>query len=159
MPQVVWCRKPLSKTKKVLYVLVLPAMDKDKPPLPITELITSSHSIPSISHRLMEFKRKLSYTTKRRIRQVETDYSWTLINSVLLSFNKENISVYLTRAFEIVSGQTEQSPNFTVLHLCSAYIVKAVSQAFGKKTGDRHTRICNIQFCLPLQLHKYAGSP
>lgn len=115
-------------------------MRKDKPPLPVTEMITNSHSIPSISHWLMEFKRKLSYTTKRRIRQVETDYSWALINSVLLSFNKENISVYLTRAFEMVSGQTERIPSFTVLHLGSAHIMKAVSPAFGKKTGDRGTQ-------------------
>ena len=85
----------------------------------------------------MEFQRKLSYTTKRRITQVETDYSWALINSVLLSFNKENISIYLIRAFEIVSGQTEQIPKFTVLHLCSAHIIKAASKAFGRKTGDR----------------------
>lgn len=115
-------------------------MRKDKPPLPVTEMITNSHSIPSISHWLMEFKRKLSYTTKRRIRQVETDYSRALINSVLLSFNKENISVYLTRAFEMVSGQTERIPSFTVLHLGSAHIMKAVSPAFGKKTGDRGTQ-------------------
>ena len=127
-----------DQNKRVLYyALVLPGMGKDKPPLPVTELLTNSHSIPSISYWLMEFERKLSYTTKRRITQVETDYSWALINSVLLSFNKENISMYLIRAFEIVSGQTEQIPKFTVLHLCSAHIMKAVSQAFGRKTGDR----------------------
>ena len=127
-----------DQNKRVLYyALVLPGMGKDKPPLPVTELITNSHSIPSISYWLMEFQRKLSHTTKRRITQVETDYSWALINSVLLSFNKENISMYLIRAFGIVSGQSEQIPKFTVLHLCSAHIMKAVSQAFGRKTGDR----------------------
>ncbi|XP_030590058.1 uncharacterized protein LOC115783395 [Archocentrus centrarchus] len=112
-------------------------MGKDKPPLPVTELITNSHSIPSISHWLMEFKRKLSHKTKIQISQVETDYSWALINSVLISFNKEDISVYLARAFNIVHGRTTGMTNFTVLHLCSAHIVKAVTQAFGRKTSDR----------------------
>lgn len=94
-------QKVFDQNKQLLYyALVLPDMGKDKPPLPVTEMITNSHSIPSISHWLMEFKRELSYTTKRRIKQVKTDYSWALINSVLLSFNKENISVYLTRALK-----------------------------------------------------------
>ena len=51
-----------DQNKRVLYyALVLPGMGKDKPPLPVTEMITNSHSIPSIYHWLMEFQRKLSY--------------------------------------------------------------------------------------------------
>lgn len=148
-----------DQNKQVLYyALVLPGMGKNKPPLPVTEMVTNSHSIPSISHWLLEFKRKLSYTTKRRIAQVETDYSWALINSVLLSFNKENISVYLDRAFELVSGQTETIPSFTVLHLCSAHILKAVTQGFGKKNRRQRPKgVCNVHFCIPPQLHSYAG--
>ncbi|XP_027888726.1 uncharacterized protein LOC114154119 isoform X2 [Xiphophorus couchianus] len=117
--------------------MVLPGMGKDKPPLPITELLTNSHTVPSISHWLMEFNRKLTHTTKIKIAQIETDYSWALINSVLLAFNKEDISQYLHRAFEIVHEHKVVMKNFTVLHLCSAHIMKAVTQAFGKKTRDR----------------------
>ncbi len=105
----------------------------------------------------MKFRRKLSHTTKRRRAQVETDDSWALINSVLLSFNKENISVYLARAFEIVSGQTAPIPIVTVLH--HEGCVTSTWQKNKIKRRQRHTRECNIQFCLPLKLHKYACSP
>ncbi|XP_028988701.1 uncharacterized protein LOC114845072 isoform X2 [Betta splendens] len=128
-----------DQDKRVLYyALVLPGMGKDKPPLPVAELISNSHSIPTISYWLMEFRRKLCYATKRRIAQIETDHSWALINSVLLSFNKENISVYLDRAFESIYSSTLQKiPAFTVVHICSAHIMKTVAQAFGKKTADK----------------------
>lgn len=37
-----------------------------------------------------------------------------------------------------MSEQNNQIPNFTVLHLCSAHILKAVSQAFGgKKNAEK----------------------
>lgn len=54
---------------------------------------------PMITFWLMQFLRKLSQYTKLRNLKVETGYSWALIQSVLLSFNKENISNYLDRAF------------------------------------------------------------
>ena len=131
-------QKVPHQSKRVLYyALVLPGMGKDKPPLPVAEFVTNSHSVPSISHWLMEFNRRLSHITGRKIAQIETDYSWALMNSVLISFNHEDVSAYLCRAFEIVSGQLKVIPKFTVLHLCSAHILKAVSQAFGRTTSDR----------------------
>lgn len=131
-------QKVPNQSKRVLYyALVLPGMGKDKPPLPVAEFVTNSHSVPSITHWLMEFKRRLSHITRRKIAQIETDYSWALMNSMLISFNQEDVSAYLCRAFQIVSGQSKDIPNFTVLHLCSAHILKAVSQAFGRTTSDR----------------------
>ena len=127
-----------DQNKKVLYyALVLPGMGKDSPPLPVTELVSNSHSVPAISHWLMEFKRKLSNQTKKQIAQVETDHSWAMINSALIAFNKENVSVYLDRAYEIGMGQNKEIPTFTVLHLCSAHILKAVLQTLVKQTTEK----------------------
>ena len=130
---------PNQKKRVLYYALVLPGMGKDKPPVPISELITNQHSIPTLTYWLMETLRKVSKCTSRRVQQVETDYSWALMDSVLLSFNKETISAYLERAHEVIAIQKTNSDlhKFSVLHLCSAHIVKAVSQGFGKRTQDK----------------------
>lgn len=115
-------------------------MGKNKPLLPVSELLTNQHSIPNLSFWLLETLRKLGQITSCYVHQVETDYSWALIGSVLLAFNKETVGAYLERAHRIVSNNCLQSvdlPNFTVLHLCSSHILKAVRQSFAKKTNNK----------------------
>ena len=132
--------KVTGQTKRVLYYcLTLPGGGQNAPPLPVCEMLTNEHSIPPITFWLMQFLRKLSQYTKLRVNQVETDYSWALLQSVLLAFNKESITSYLDRAFAICSKLKtwKDIKMFTVLHLCSAHIIKAVSQAIGRKTTDK----------------------
>lgn len=85
-----------SQPKRVLYyALVLPGMGKNMPPLPVSELVSNQHSIPTLTYWLMETLRALGQITSCHIHQVETDFSWGLISSVLLAFNKESILLYL----------------------------------------------------------------
>ncbi|KAF3837194.1 hypothetical protein F7725_004658 [Dissostichus mawsoni] len=109
------------------------------PPLPVSEMLTNEHSIPPITFWLMQFLRKLSQYTKIKVHQVETDYSWALLQSVLLSFNKESIVSYLDRAFAICSKlkSWKEIRMLTVLHICSAHVLKAVAQSIGRKTADK----------------------
>ncbi|KAL0148728.1 hypothetical protein M9458_055906, partial [Cirrhinus mrigala] len=115
-------------------------MGKNKPPLPVSELLTNQHSIPNLSFWLLETLRKLGQITSCHVHQVETDYSWALIGSVRLAFNKETAGAYLERTHRIVSNSCLQSvdlQNFTVLHLCSSHILKAVCQSFARKTNNK----------------------
>ncbi len=77
-----------------------------------------------------------------KIHQVETDYSWALIQSVMLAFNKEHISSYLNRAYKFCIGQKSwaEMKSHTVLHICSAHILKAVRQAICRQTDDKGLR-------------------
>ncbi|KAL0199292.1 hypothetical protein M9458_007832, partial [Cirrhinus mrigala] len=102
-------------------------------------MIASEHSIPPISFWLMQFLLKLSKYTNQHIHKVETDYSWAMMQAVLLAFNKESMPAYLERTFAICQRQktwADIKPT-TVLHLCSAHIIKAVASAFQKKTADK----------------------
>lgn len=76
------------------------------------------------------------------IHQVETDCSWALMLGVLQAFNKEKITSYLERAFDICTGKRSQDDikPFTVLHICSAHILKAVRQAISKQSDDQGLR-------------------
>lgn len=78
-----------NQSKIILYyAIVLPGKGKDKPPLPVSELISNEHSIPTLTFWQMETLRQLNKITTRKVHQVETDFSWALIGSVLLAFNK-----------------------------------------------------------------------
>lgn len=78
-----------NQTKRILYyALVLPGNGKNMPPLPVSEMASNQHSIPTLVFWQMETLRKLSQITTRKVHQVETDFSWALIGSVLLAFNK-----------------------------------------------------------------------
>ncbi|XP_078024990.1 uncharacterized protein LOC144463675 [Epinephelus lanceolatus] len=129
-----------GQTKKVLYYsLTLPGGGPNAPPLPVCEMLTNEHSVPPITFWLMQFCRKLSQYTKLRVHQVETDYSWALMQSVLLSFNRESIVSYIDRAFSICSKLKtwKDIRMFTVLHICSAHVIKAVTQSISRKTADK----------------------
>ncbi|XP_034064636.1 uncharacterized protein LOC117541546 isoform X2 [Gymnodraco acuticeps] len=129
-----------GQTKRVLYYcLTLPGGGQQVPPLPVCEMLTNEHSIPPITFWLMQFLRKLSQYTKIKVHQVETDYSWALLQSVLLSFNKESIVSYLDRAFAICSKlkSWKEIKMLTVLHICSAHVLKAVAQSIGRRTADK----------------------
>ena len=81
--------------------------------------------------------------TSWKVRQMEADFRWVMIGSILLSFNKESIT-YLNRAHSIVSlEEKEDCKDLTVLHL-----------GFGK-TIDNGLRVYNFFLCLVAQQHLF----
>lgn len=68
------------------------------------------------------------YNIFKMRKQVEADYSWALIQRVLLSFNKQYIHVYLTESYNLDKGNETMTDfrRLTKIHLCSAQIIKAV---------------------------------
>lgn len=95
-----------SQAKTVLYYSInLPGQGKNKPPLPVSELITNDHTIPNIYFWLHQTVTKIQKLTVYHIHQIKTDFSWALIQSVLVSFNKQDIHVYLLESYNLVKGK------------------------------------------------------
>lgn len=105
----------------------------------ILQIISSEHSVPPITFWLMQFLPKLSTYTTVQIHRVEMDYSWSLMQAVLLSFNKESVLAFLESVYAICQKQKkmvrDQIKDY--LHLCAAHVIKAVSAAFRRKTSDK----------------------
>ncbi|KAJ4937269.1 hypothetical protein JOQ06_001848 [Pogonophryne albipinna] len=57
------------------------------------------------------------------------------MQATLLAFNRESVDAYLARTFAIMNRLDEIKPT-TTLHLCSAHIIKAVSNSVSRKTDD-----------------------
>ncbi len=127
------------QAKKVLYcALVLPGDGSNKP-LPVTEMLTNEHNVPNISSWLLKFVHSVSKLTSVRVHRIETGFSWALIQSVLVSFNKENVDTFLDRAHKICHFQLQWKDvkRFTVVHICAAHMVKTFSNAARKHTTDK----------------------
>jgi len=134
------CESSPSQAKRVLYYSInLPGHGKDKPPLPVSEMVTNDHTIPNITFWLHQMVTKLRKLTIYNIHRVETDYSWALIQSVLSSFNKQDIHTYVKDSYNLVTGNDTMADfrKLTVLHLCSAHLIKAVHGAIGRRTKDK----------------------
>ncbi|XP_057186027.1 uncharacterized protein LOC130551974 isoform X2 [Triplophysa rosa] len=118
------------------YALILSGKGQNTPPLPVCEMLSNDHSIPPITFWLMQFALHLTKYTHLTINKVETDYSWALIQSVMLAFNKEHIISYLNRAYECCTGKKTWDDSKTVLHICATHVLKAVRQSIKKQTDD-----------------------
>lgn len=97
------------------------------------------HTMANLSFWLMKFLTKVRNITAIKVNQVDTDYSWALMQGVLLAFNKQDILGYLEMLWKIVQGSftKKELKGITDLHLCSAHVLKAVSVFFSRNTKDK----------------------
>ena len=79
------------------YSMVLPGRGRGRPPLPVAELITTSHGVPNISSWLRLWLHYYSKFTKNPVDVINIDYSWAFIHAVIETFNKESVMDYLRR--------------------------------------------------------------
>ena len=66
------------------------------------------------------------------------DYSWAMIHSACLAFNRINIASYLDNCWEFVNLNSTKLNFPTVLHLCSAHIMHGLSYKL-----EKHYKIKN----------------
>ena len=61
------------------------------------------------------------------INRVEIDYSWVLIHSTCIAFDKMNIWGYFESYWKIVNTDEGSLGTLSVIHLCSAHIMHSLS--------------------------------
>ena len=81
-------RRLHNQNKRVLYYALCLSGDGKNKPLPVCEMITNDHTVANISFWLMKFLSKVRRITAHKIGEVETDYSWALMQGVLLAFDR-----------------------------------------------------------------------
>ena len=109
--------------------------DKNSSILPLSGALLTDHTAASITSYFNCFRSKLSLRSKAiRPAYVIIDFSAALINSVLASFNIENIHTYLRRCYNTLDRvyDTKQLRNMTFLRLCCAHAMKAFSRSLFK---------------------------
>jgi hypothetical protein len=97
--------------------------------IPVMEFITTDHRSFSLSAKLEYFLadcREMNHGMVVLPTVIVTDFSYALINAVLISFNKMSLLAYLKLTYEsLTSGKSLKS--LTILALCCAHMMKAVA--------------------------------
>ena len=99
--------------------------------IPIVEFVTTSHSHLTVSSYLFVIKKFFEKYCKPKnyfaiAPVIVTDFSWTLITSVLESFNSMNIIQYLDLCFEILMNKNNSNCFKTIIYLCAAHFIKLI---------------------------------
>ena len=111
--------------------------------LPVSGALLSDHTTGSITAYFNNFRGKAASLSKAsRPSFVVIDFSPAVLNSVLASFNIENIHSYLRRCRNTLDGaySTSQLKNMTFVRLCCSHVVKAFSRSLHKLTSPREAR-------------------
>ncbi|MES9883988.1 MAG: hypothetical protein ABW185_24340 [Sedimenticola sp.] len=112
-----------NQKRPYLYSIVVKP-NPTLPPLSLADMISTSHNIPKIQFFLSTVKRAVGLTGKQiKVKQVETDYSYALMQASLATFNHVTIKEYLVKCMDIIKcGELPQ--DFTVLHLCGRHMIR-----------------------------------
>ena len=85
----------MPDAKPTFYYAIVIKPD-NLPPLPVAEMLANDHTTPTITHFLMRFLRDLQELHPKCLpAQIETDYSYAMINAACLAFNRLSLSRYL----------------------------------------------------------------
>ncbi|XP_021353616.1 uncharacterized protein LOC110450426 [Mizuhopecten yessoensis] len=146
-------KKQSGSDKPVYYYAAVVKNNKpNEPSMPIAEMFSNEHTTAITSLFLGKLKQELmAFGSSWPIvqpRRIEVDFSWSLINSVLVVCNQENITAYLSRAWEIAT-EPKKDTKFTKIHLCSAHLIKRVRDRLSHTTSDKGLAdFCAFAFAL-----------
>ena len=122
------------KDQKKPYVYSMVCHDeKNNSIIPMFEFVTTDHTFINISAHLYKIRKVFEKYVKGKNRFVfapviVTDFSWTLISSVLDAFNKISVNEYLSLCFEILADRKDVNSINAVIYLCAAHFIKLIKK-------------------------------
>lgn len=134
--------KSLASDKRILYYAAVVANTKGSPPLPITEMVSNSHDIPSITNWLMRTIHSITAIHGRKIHvglAIVVDFSWALIQACLQAWNIISLAEYIKRCYAVVQFKSTASVirQLTTLHICAAHMMKTVRDTMSEGVKDK----------------------
>ena len=148
------------------YSMCLPSIppsskSRHVPQLSIADAILADHSTQSIKSWLESFLKLWEQHSKRthQIQKIEVDFSWAFLHAAVEAFKKTDLKTYLQMSFEVANAEKEMSAFsfFTVVHLCSSHVIKAVCNNVSKCTRSKLIKkkfmfsFARLQNCKDLQ--------
>ena len=150
------CKVPSQSKDVYYYPLLVKGNKQGDPPLAIAEMISNSHTIIDIYNFLSRIYRHCCILKPSVLppTRVEVDFSWPMINAVLLAFNKESPLAYVSRASKIVQGELNSAKTLqrTVLHVCSAHFLHMIAGKLQRISKNKKVRSF-ILYCVACLLN------
>ena len=126
------------------YSVCLPSFKVNSeicPQVSVADAILTDHSTHSIKTWLGKFLQLIEKNTNRShvVKKIEVDFSWAFLHASVEVFNKVDLKTYLQRSFDVCTKVKEVSSYsfFTIVHMCSAHVIKAIANNLSKATSKR----------------------
>ena len=128
----------------LLYAMLIKTGDDPINNIPIAHSILTDNTVPSISyflgdvaHAITNYKNKLVLPSFFVI-----DFSAALMNSILQSFNGENINTHLARCWNVIGRKYNkvQLRLLSFIHLCCCHVIHAIARSLTQANIDKETR-------------------
>ena len=109
------------------------------------DFMTNRHSAPWLSGILLNFLsdvRRSNSCTAVVPRHIVTDFSYALINVVLLAFNRMTTSEYLQHAYDVINGDVAETEALSrcYISICVSHMIKATADKLRKRETDTTKR-------------------
>jgi hypothetical protein len=134
-----------NQSKPYLYSMVCHD-EQNNTIIPMAEFVTTSHKHLTVSSYLFVVKKYFEKYCKPKsdfvlAPVIVTDFSWTLITSILESFNSMNIIKYLDSCFEIIINKNNSNILKTIIYLCAAHFIKLIIKKVKKNEPEISDKI------------------
>jgi hypothetical protein len=131
-----------SEKKRILYYAAVIADTKCYPPIPVTEMVSNSHDIPSITNWLMRTVHAIYTIHGRKTKNgmmIVVDFCFAEIQASLQAFNVISLGQYLRRCYAIVTCRetTSSIKKLTTIYICAAHFVKASRTSMSADVKDK----------------------
>ena len=115
--------------KRTFYYAAVYRSDLTKNIIPVFQLFSEKHDIPSLSDVLSIFNRdlKVHSGSKNPVSMVTVDFSFALMNAVCKSFNDCSLFVYLELVYRTFVKKEPTPMPLTVIASCSVPVIKLFS--------------------------------
>lgn len=122
--------KKLPAQPALLYYSLVVQHPHGDSPVAVAEMLTSEHSITSVSHFLECFRREeaviYGFRNVSTPSKIVIDRSLVLLNSFLRVYNSETLTHYLHRCFRIVTGCAEERDyNCVCISACVSHVMNS----------------------------------
>lgn len=133
----IFAQPPFDNKRVFYYCLVLSKLE-NKPPIAVSEFITTGHSVRNISSSLDIFVEAIrKYTTIwPLVDLIEVDFSKAMIQSSCKSFNNFDLPIYLDKCHSLITKPEVENEDFTNIHVCSSHLIKSAVKRIKTFTND-----------------------
>ncbi len=133
-----------GQQKSILYyAMVIENTAERKTGIPVAEMPSNDQKSTEIQHFVARFLHAAAGGEALSTAvpcQVETDYSWAIIQATLSAFNKEDCQGYLKRVWDLVHGKSNSCKGYTYLHLCAAHALTDAARHAVEVSNDKGLR-------------------
>ena len=130
-------RKVFEDTGPILYYsLVVSHPVSKKTPIAVAEMFSSSHSVPTLTSFMMNFRRdvmKLCQGRPATPAHLEIDLSWASLHSCLRGLYDESIEQYFDRCWRIVTFEARGNDiEKGIVHFCTSHLMNTVCRKMSR---------------------------